>query len=386
MKTSLPTSKNAFAAIAFTSKLYLLVFAALFCFINGLYAGIKPAPKGRHIKSCLKHGALKAGRPSSQPPPSVSYASPQIFTAGQRVSVTPSSTGISAYNYNQYSGADETLIPATDGLFPYSVVMDAASNFYFTQAQEVDELVASSGTVQVIASGFNSLVDIKLDASKNIYVTDRGANQVIKIAARGGLKSVIGTGFTSPYGLALDALGNVYVSEATGTTTGDIKKIAAGTGTTTVFATGFGLVGGLAFDAAGNLFLADDGTNVVKEIPADGGGVITVMQNLGGNNLTPNFLAIDHSGTLFVGTVTYIADLGTETICDIFCKLPGGIDTSPIEFDTPDIFSAFTTDRAGNIYVAAVETGFGDGDGGIVKYPPAGGFFIDQNLPAGLKF
>jgi len=377
--------KKPLKKINFISTLILLTLTIMVCFSSHLYAGVKPAPHGRHVKrSGSGARALTMRRSDIIASPTISYSSPQTFTAGQRVSVAPVSGGTTPYGYNLYSMGVDTVSSATAGIGAIGITRDAAGDIYFTDATNVYELPAG-GAVKVIASGFNSLTDIKLDAAKNIYIVDQGASQVIKIDGRRSVKTVIGTGIVSPFNLVLDPAANVYVGEYTGNNTGDIKKIAAGTGTTTVFATGLGPVGGLAFDALGNLFLADDGTNVVKEIPADGGAIITVMQNFGVNDFTPNTLAFDNSGTLFVTAFGYNEFSDIETV-NIFYKLPGGFDTSPAEFDTEDIFTGITTDGAGNIYAACVFTGDGEGNPGIIKYQPAGGFFINRALPAGLNF
>src|SRR6202012_1306179 len=63
---------------------------------------------------------------------------------------------------------------------------------------------AYNSTAVPFAGGFSSLTGVVTDAAGNIYVSDLGATAVYKIPANGGSAVSIGTGFSSPFGLAVD--------------------------------------------------------------------------------------------------------------------------------------------------------------------------------------
>ena len=103
MKTSLPSLKNMFTAAAFAGKLNLLTTAVLLCLSSVLYAGTKPVyTKNRHIKSPgLKADALMVNRPRMLALPTLVYntSTPQTYTINTAVTLTPSSSGVSAPGY-----------------------------------------------------------------------------------------------------------------------------------------------------------------------------------------------------------------------------------------------------------------------------------------------
>jgi len=201
---------------------------------------------------------------------------------------------------------------------------------------------------QGTAAHFISPRGIAVDAAGNVYVADISA--IRRISASGMVSTLAGneydgsdTGignaarFNDPIALALDSAGNLYVAERGNE---DIRKISP-QGVVTLVA---GLPGhrgddngpaaearfdepsGLAIDRQGNLFVTDEGNYKVKKISPDGqvSTVATIDHHTGwfrsGDDL-PRLtgLAIDSKGKLFVldsnaGTVLKITADGTVSV------------------------------------------------------------------------
>ncbi len=154
----------------------------------------------------------------------------------------------------------------------------------------------------------------------------------------------------------------------------------------------------VALDAKGDLFIADtpsnNGTSFgrVIEVPADATGHITDTAQLifqGAPLTNPISLAVDSTGTLFIGDYDIVSD--TSTIGSIFSLAPGAITPTLLNFTGIDsstfIPAALVRDSSTNLYFADN----GSFNGGVYIAPAAGGtaqpvatqsFVINQ--PSGL--
>lgn len=239
---------------------------------------------------------------------------------------------------------------------PTGITIDSAHNIYICDAgnNRVRKVSAATGIVTTIAgtgvaglSGNGGPADsamlnwptsVKFDRYWNLYITERGNNDVRKVTPAGIITTVAGNGsagyigdgfpaisaqLNGPYGLAFDAAGNFYIADAFNnairkvSTSGIITTIA-GNGTS-----GFSGDSGLAtsallytpdeiaFDTSGNLYFSDADNNRVRKItPA---GIITTIAGTsysgssGDGGLatnaelhTPYGLAFDHRGDLYI--------------------------------------------------------------------------------------
>ena len=190
---------------------------------------------------------------------------------------------------------------------------------------------------------------IALDASGNVYVSDAG-NRIRKISAGGVVTTLAGSdpaggfvdgvglaaSFNDPRGVAVDASGNVYVSDrgnaairkitpagVVSTFAGGTAGFADGTGT----AARFGAPLGITIDAAGNLYVIDD--NHVAS-----GGVCAVRK-------------ISPTGSV----TTLVGGAGTASACS-FTPSDGPIATAKFYF--PDTIAV---DGSGNIYLGETRGG-----------------------------
>jgi DNA-binding beta-propeller fold protein YncE len=121
-------------------------------------------------------------------------------------------------------------------------------------------------------SQFNSPSGVAVDASGNVYVTDRNTNRVEKFTTNGtyisqwGSKGSGAGQFNAPYGVAVDSTSNVYVIDEV-----HVEKFTS-SGT---FITQWGSIGSgpgqyngpgwVAVDSSGNVYVTDTWNNrVVK--------------------------------------------------------------------------------------------------------------------------
>lgn len=198
---------------------------------------------------------------------------------------------------------------------PHGIAVDASGNIYIADyGQARIRKVNTAGIITTIAgTGVPGLsgdggaataakIDgpsgIVLDASNNIFFTDRSNNRVCRIDATSGVITTIAGsgpgGFTgdggpaafallnNPIGIAIDAAGNLFVADYSNRR---IRKISAG-GTISTYAgngtTGISVSGpatsvalnggiGLYMDGSGNLYVAEDATgNKVRVINSAG--------------------------------------------------------------------------------------------------------------------
>jgi hypothetical protein len=205
-----------------------------------------------------------------------------------------------------------TLAGTYGGYFPIGVAVDAADNFYQSNANGivVKGVHASGGGY----SSYNNLVTnttcgiyggLGVDGAGNVYATGYGCTTLYEAAGAGinapSLLPIATLPSTAYFGLAVDGAGNAYV----GAINGSVTKVAAVThALTTVVAAGLipGAIAGLAFDSNGNLYATTQATTVYK-ITLPGGGVSTLFTDA--TNLNGAFgIAVDAAGDLYVSNRT----------------------------------------------------------------------------------
>ena len=205
--------------------------------------------------------------------PNISYNTPQTYTVGTSVSITPTNTG----------GAVPTQEPATiasgltanvDGL-----AVDASGNIYAAAqgATTITKYTPGGLSSSSIGSGFSNTTGVVLDATGNVFVVDNGNKAIKEILKSDGSTVTYASGFTNPQGIAIDASGNLYVTDATA---GAIYKVPAGGGTTVTLTSGISSPQGIGVDPSGNVYYVVKGANSVRELPAGGGGSVLVAFGL----------------------------------------------------------------------------------------------------------
>ncbi len=208
---------------------------------------------------------------------------------------------------------DSAFVFATGLKDPTGIVEDGAGNIYVGNrgANEILEYPMVNGAVSstpiVFASGLHAPQDLAFDHAGNLYEADQGSGTVNKFALNGTRLSrkadPVITGLADnnrPCGLCFDAQGNLYVAAYIG---GILKFANTGAPwtTPTVFAS-FSRARQMVFDKHGNLFTADHVDQRVYEFLNTPGGLsnkpVIFAENNGLN--APGGVAFDSAGNLYV--------------------------------------------------------------------------------------
>src|ERR1700722_247727 len=153
-----------------------------------LYRAFSSLKKSAQLAQCLAMLAIVAW-PSSRlfaQAPAISYSTPQTYTTGTPITLSPVNTG----------GA--VTAPA------------------FT-------------TTATISSGVSDATCMAMDKSGRLYIGE-SSGQILTIAPGGGTTTVFATGFANILGIAADAMGGIYFVDGT-----YLWKIPAGGGTAVKF-------------------------------------------------------------------------------------------------------------------------------------------------------
>jgi hypothetical protein len=208
----------------------------------------------------------------------------QKFPAGS----TSSTNGVTVAGGNGFGSAANQISPS-------GVYVDGSGNIYVADGgnnriQKFPSGSTSSTNGITVAGGvgagsaanqLNFPIDVGLDASGNIYVTDDNNARVQKFppGSTSGTNAIaLGTGtLVNPFGLSIDSKGNVFVTNQNGNS---IVEYPAGSTSSTVGITVAGLGGygpganqleqplGVYVDAAENIYVADFRNERIQEWPA----------------------------------------------------------------------------------------------------------------------
>ena len=312
---------------------------------------------------------------------------------------------------------------------PAGVAIDSSGNVYIADTNNnLLEKVDTSGKIKVIAGGgtvvsntsgtqlatsvsLNQLIDVKVDASGNVYISDQFEYLVEKVDTAGKIKVIVGnsvptgvkpdtTGtqnatsisLNAPREIAVDSSGNLYISDTVNNLVaivdiaGKIKVIAGNSFTTgvkpdttgTQSATSVSLNGpfGVAVDNSGNVYIAPQFDNLVEKI--DTAGKIKVIagnsfntgvkadttgtQNATSVSLNRNSgLAVDNSGNVYIADRDNFLIEKVDTAGKIKVIAGNSFNTG-VKADTSGTQNAtsvslyypvgVTVDGIGNIYIA----------------------------------
>jgi hypothetical protein len=136
---------------------------------------------------------------------------------------------------------------------------DATGNIYVSDFSTSVVKITPSGSVSTYATGLSSPDGIDFGPDGELYVGNRGTNQVLVVAPGGGAASVFASGLNNPLDVLADDSGNVFAANFGN---GTLSKITPG-GTVSTIGTGFANPLGLAFDITDNLIIADFGTAAI---------------------------------------------------------------------------------------------------------------------------
>ncbi|MBN8835723.1 MAG: hypothetical protein J0I09_00540 [Sphingobacteriia bacterium] len=177
--------------------------------------------------------------------------------------------GINIRKYNSSLSSTGTYSSLLIGN-PFCIAVDANQKVYIGQwtngvgsTGNVVKMNNDGTGVTTLASGFNHITGITVDASGNIYISEFGSGSVKKLNSSGTVIATY-TGFTNPCGLSFDAAGYLHVADRG---TESVKKLnSSGTVIATYAAGQFSNITGISFEATGNLLVADQGNNKFKRV------------------------------------------------------------------------------------------------------------------------
>ncbi len=262
-----------------------------------------------------------------------------------------------------------------------------ASVFYGCSKSKTDNVTPSQtgGVTTYVGNGTAGLVngsgtgaelnlpsDMAVDASGNLYISEKGNNIIRKVAPGGSVSTFAGNGtagykegaadvaeFNGPAGIVIDDVGNLYVSDSQNNV---IRKITpaglvstyAGNGSVghvdgPAASSEFGEPNGLAIDKARNIYVADFFNNVIRKISATGTVTTYAGNGLAGKVDGPAAAASFHnpSGITFDGSGNlYVAEATNNAIRQI--TLSGQVST----FATVSSPIRVTIDGSSNLYAS----------------------------------
>jgi len=282
----------------------------------------------------------------------------------------------------------------------FGVAVDPAGDIYVadnfngirkvTPAGVVTTFVGLSMASGNLSQGLETVGQLAVDASGNLYVAAASDDTIRKVTPAGVVTTLAGTSgvtgsadgtgtaaqFNDPQGVAIDAAGNVYVAD---TNNNVIRKITP-TGVVTTLAGGgsfscrdgmgsaaqFSEPSAVATDAGGDIYVADSNNSTIRKItPA---GMVTTVAGQCGTDGTadgagsaasfyaPHGIAVDSAGTIYVAdsggdTIRKITPAGDVTTVAGDGRVPGRIDGTGAgaRFDVP---YGVAVDATGTIYVA----------------------------------
>ncbi len=239
-------------------------------------------------------------------------------------------------------------------------------------------------------ASFNTPRGIAIDASNNLYVADEGNHVIRKITPDGVVTTFAGTGilgfehgeatsasFNHPINVAVDASNNVYVSDRGNHV---IRKISegwvsvfagsgvAGSNDGSGFEASFNRVYGMDFDSQGNLFVADTFNGKIRKITPE--GEVSTFAGSGPFDSSTSFetedgigteasfwepydLVIDEYDNIYVGEWPQsIRKITPESVVTTILRANFGSDEGPggaIDFTN---INGLVVDRSGNLIVA----------------------------------
>ncbi len=317
----------------------------------------------RHHSRSLRHGLLKAVRPSHFFVLMVVLLASWRPLLAQLVQANSIST-VAGTPGSQGDSGDGGKATGAKFEIPFGILVDRAGDIFIVDPgnNNVRKIAASTGIITTVAgngsvtssgdggpatnAGLVQPAGIALDSADNIFVTDSGEPGVREISATTGIITTVISNASTPNpgfshqlsGIAIDGSGNVFIVD---TDRYAVFKLTTGTGTVSVVAgngtRGYSGDGGaatsaelaypqaVALDTAGNLYISDGDyrSNNIRKVTAATGIISTVagdgtagFSGDGGAAVDaklnePGGVALDTAGNL------YIADVNNSVVREV---------------------------------------------------------------------
>ena len=185
---------------------------------------------------------------------------------------------------------------------PRSVAVDRINgNVYVLDGSGIGSYNSNGVFLKSFTGSFGSSTGLAIDSSSNLYVADRGQNQIFKFDSNGQSLASIGNGyFSGNLGVAVDNTGNIYVADSGSS---QIDKFAANGQFLASIGKGFGNGNGyfsgnlgVAVDNTGNIYVADPGDTQIEKFDTNGQFLASIGNGQFGN-LTG--VAVDSNGKIY---------------------------------------------------------------------------------------
>jgi streptogramin lyase len=200
---------------------------------------------------------------------------------------------------------------------PIGVVFDSAGMMYVASQSNntitvVDQnlnLVRTFGSAGTGVGQFSQPQGLSIDSQSRVYVADYANNRIQRCSntgtgcvTLGGPAAGTANGqFSNPFGLFVDANGNVWVADSGNNRIQEFDSSLSfiqkwgGTAPSTVLGQ-FDAPNDIRIDRDGNVIVADYSNHRIQVLTPSG----TFLRLLGGGFGTPNYLAFDPSGNLYI--------------------------------------------------------------------------------------
>jgi len=174
---------------------------------------------------------------------------------------------------------------------PTALAFDSAGNLFVSDHESIYEYTPG-GVESTFASGLVDAQGLAFNSAGDLFAADTDTGNIYEYTP-GGVRSTFASGLGGSDGLAFNSAGDLFASAGN-----HIYEFTPG-GARSTFASGLSVALGLAFNSAGDLFEADFGSLKINEFTP--GGVESTFAS--GLFLSPEALAIDSTGDLFVGEI-----------------------------------------------------------------------------------
>jgi sugar lactone lactonase YvrE len=219
-----------------------------------------------------------------------------LFSSAMNGSIMPSDTATAAINIAHNPGANvANLFSLSTASPPFAPTLSVAPN---------DFTIAISFT----GGGLSQPVDVAIDGSDNVWVTNGTAESISEFAPNGSALSP-STGFTGGglsgtitnvvNGIAVDTAGAIWIANPTGS----LSKFSANgspiSGISGYTGGGLNIPDLLAVDASNNIWTGNRGNYSVSEFSSTGTPISGVNGYTGGGLASPSGIAVDASGNIW---------------------------------------------------------------------------------------